>query len=309
VIDLSVQLAPKNKRGLLLSNPVLTASGTFGYGIEMAEEIDVHRLGAIVCKGTTLDPREGNQQPRIVETEDGMLNSIGLQNIGVDALIKEKAPVWSNWKVPVIVNIAGATIEEYARIARKLDNVNGVSGLEVNISCPNVAAGGMEFGSNPDSAFKVTQAVKKETGLPVIVKLSPNVTDIVEIAAAVQRAGADALTLINTFRGMAIDFRTGKPLLGNKFGGLSGPAIKPMALYMVYQVSQQVDIPVIGCGGIWRTEDAIEFIMVGASAVEVGSANMVNPGTALDIITSIQKFCEQRKLSSLREITGCAWKS
>jgi dihydroorotate dehydrogenase (NAD+) catalytic subunit len=306
--DLSVHLAPGNKRGLMLSNPVMVASGTFGYGIEMAEQIDIQSLGAIVCKGTTLQARIGNPQPRIAENENGVLNSIGLQNEGIADLISKKAPVWSKWKVRVIVNIAGASVEEYAAIARRLDKVAGVSGLEVNISCPNVEAGGMEFGSSAGLAFKVTRAVKSETDLPVIVKLSPNVTDIIEIALAVKDAGADAITLINTLRALSIDVNTGRPLLGNIYGGLSGPAIKPVALYMVYRVSQHLDIPVIGCGGICNAEDAIEFIMAGASAVQVGTAAMVNPFCLLDIIRGLRNYAEEKKLNSLREIVGCAWK-
>jgi dihydroorotate dehydrogenase (NAD+) catalytic subunit len=308
LIDLSVQLAPGNKRGLLLSNPVMTASGTFGYGIEVAEQMDIQRLGAIVCKGTTPEARNGNSQPRIIETENGVMNSVGLQNDGVDKLITEKAPVWADWKVPVIVNIAGATIDEYAGLARKLDKVKGVSGLEVNISCPNIDAGGMEFGSNAAAASKVTTAVKAETDLPVIVKLSPNVTDILDIAFAVKDAGADAVTLINTLRAMAIDVNTGKPLLGNVFGGLSGPAIKPVALYMVYRVAQKIDIPVIGCGGIRNTGDAIEFMMAGASAVQIGTAGMINPDSTLEIIDGLRMYGERRKLHRLDEIVGCAWK-
>lgn len=306
--DLSVQLAPGNKRGLLLSNPVMTASGTCGYGIEMAEQIDIQRLGAIVCKGTTMEARDGNPQPRIIETENGVLNSVGLQNDGVDKLIAEKAPVWAGWKVPVIVNIAGATIDEYAGLARKLDKVKGISGLEVNISCPNVDAGGMEFGSNAAAAAKVTGVVKAATDLPVIVKLSPNVTDILDIAFAVRDAGADAITLINTLRGMAIDVNTGKPLLGNIFGGLSGPAIKPVALYMIYRVAQKIGIPVIGCGGIGNTADAIEFIMAGASAVQAGTAGMINPVSILDIIDGLGLYGERKKLHRLDEIVGYAWK-
>jgi dihydroorotate dehydrogenase (NAD+) catalytic subunit len=306
--DLSVQLAPVNKRGLLLSNPVMTASGTCGYGIEITEQMDIQRLGAIICKGTTMEARDGNPQPRIIETENGVLNSVGLQNDGVDKLIIEKAPVWADWKVPVIVNIAGATIDEYAGIARNLNKVKGISGLEVNISCPNVNAGGMEFGSNAAAASRVTGAVKAETDLPVIVKLSPNVTDILEIALAVEDAGADAITLINTLRGIAIDVNTGKPVLGNIFGGLSGPAIKPVALYMVYRVSQKIGIPVIGCGGISNTDDAVEFMMAGASAVQVGTAGMINPGSTLDIIDGLRIYGERKKLHRLDEIVGRAWK-
>ncbi len=204
MVNLSVQLAPSHARGLLLPNPVMTASGTFGYGIEYDELIDIQKLGAIVCKGTTLKPREGNAQPRLVETASGVLNSIGLENIGVEAVIKDKAPIWAKWRVPVIVNIAGETIDEYAAVASKLEGVAGVSGIEVNVSCPNIASGGIEFGTNPKSAAEVVEAVKKVSNLPIIVKLSPNVTDIAEMALAVTKAGADAITLINTVRGMAI---------------------------------------------------------------------------------------------------------
>ncbi|UCG84703.1 MAG: dihydroorotate dehydrogenase, partial [Dehalococcoidia bacterium] len=209
--DLSVQMAPKNSGGLLLANPIVTASGTFGYGTEYADVFDIQRLGAIICKGTTLKPRPGNPQPRLVETAGGVLNSIGMENIGIDALIKEKAPIWAGWIVPVIVNILGEAVEEYAELARLLDGVAGVRGIEVNISCPNVALGGIEFGANPNAAASVTAAVKKNTSMPVIVKLSPNVTDITEIACAVVEAGADALSLINTLKGMAIDISTRRP--------------------------------------------------------------------------------------------------
>jgi dihydroorotate dehydrogenase (NAD+) catalytic subunit len=226
----------------------MTASGTFGYGMEYEHLFDIQTLGAIVCKGTTLRPRDGNPQPRIVETAGGILNSIGLQNIGVEALIREKAPVWAKWRVPVIVNIAGGSIDEYREVAARLDGVKGVDGIELNISCPNVKEGGMEFGAKAASAAKVTAAVRKATGLPLIVKLTPNTADIVGIANAVADAGADAVCLINTLRGMAIDVKSRKPLLGNIFGGLSGPAIKPVALAMVYQVAGAIDIPIVGCG-------------------------------------------------------------
>jgi len=304
--DLSVQLAPRNKRGLLLSNPVMTASGTFGYGTEYAKVIDIQRLGAIVCKGTTLKPRPGNPQPRLWETASGVLNSIGMENIGIDALIEEKAPLWARWKVPVIVNILGESIEDYARLARRLDKVTCVSGIEVNISCPNISAGGMEFGADPKAAAAVTAAVKAKTTLPVIVKLSPNVTDIAKIAIAVTKAGADAISLINTLKAMAIDTRTRKPVLGNTSGGLSGPAIKPVALYMVYQVARKVKVPVIGCGGIATANDALEFIMAGASAVQVGTANFTNPCTPPDIIDGIQRFMKKEGIRRITELIGVA---
>jgi dihydroorotate dehydrogenase (NAD+) catalytic subunit len=305
-LDLCVQLAPHNRRGLLLTNPVMTASGTFGYGEEMGPVCEIQRLGAIICKGTTLAPREGNKQPRLAEIPGGMLNAIGLQNVGVDALIREKAPLWSKWNVPVVVNIAGESPEEYAEVARRLDNVPGINGIEVNISCPNVASGCIEFGSNPDSAASVTRAVKRATTLPIIVKLTPNVADIVGVAQAVSEAGADAISLINTLKGMAIDINRRKPVLGNITGGLSGPAIKSVALYLVYLVSAAVDVPVIGGGGIMTTQDALEFIMAGASAVEVGSASFVNPETATDIIDGLKKYMEENAITRLTTLVGAA---
>lgn len=306
MIDLSVQLAPRHPLGLLLANPVMTAAGTFGYGIEYSQFIDIQRLGAIVCKGTTLKPKEGNPQPRLREIPFGLLNSIGLENIGVDALIKEKAPIWAKWWVPVIVNIAGETEEEYGQVASKLEGVNGIKGIEVNISCPNIAAGGIEFGTRPELARQVTAIVKARTSLPVLVKLSPNVTNIVEIALAVAEAGADAISLINTVRGMAIDISKRKPFLGSITGGLSGPGIKPIALYMVYKVSRTVDIPVIGCGGIMSGDDAIEFLMAGATAVQVGTANLSNPGAALDILEGIKAFLKKERMPKVTDLIGVA---
>ncbi|MFC1948590.1 dihydroorotate dehydrogenase [Chloroflexota bacterium] len=305
-MDLSVQLAPRNPRGLLLANPVMTASGTFGYGTEYSHLFDIQKLGAIVCKGTTLEPREGNPQPRLAETASGVLNSIGLENIGVEALIKEKAPVWAGWKTPVIVNIAGESIDDYGRLAERLDGVAGVSGLEVNISCPNVNAGGAEFGTDPASAAEVTAAVRKATSLPVIVKLTPNTSNIAAVASAVAGAGADAVSLINTLKGMAIDITGRKPLLGNITGGLSGPAIKPVALYMVYEVAGAVDIPVIGCGGISTASDAIEFIMAGASAVQIGTAGFDNPRAPLDVLEGIERFMKEEGINNLAELIGVA---
>lgn len=305
-MNLSVQLAPNNPRGLLLKNPVMTASGTFGYGTEYSDFVDIQKLGAVVCKGTTLEPREGNPQPRLAETPAGLLNSIGLQNIGVEALIKEKAPMWATWQVPVIVNIAGESIDDYARLAARLDGVAGVSGLEVNIGCPNVKSGGMEFGTDPRAAASVTRAVKKAGSLPVIVKLTPNVTSIVEIAEAVADAGADALCLINTLRGMAIDVSARKPSLGNICGGLSGPAIKPVALHMVYQVAGRVKLPIVGCGGITSAQDALEFIMAGASAVEVGTAQFVNPRALLDVLEGIEDFMRREGVKDVSDLIGAA---
>ncbi len=290
----------------MLDNPVMIASGTFGYGIEYSELIDIQKLGAIVCKGTTLMPRKGNSQPRLVETESGLLNSVGLENMGVDAVIKYKAPVWANWRVPVIVNVAGETIDEYISVATKLGDTPGVSGIELNISCPNISTGGIEFGVTPKLAAEATAAVKAATNLQVIAKLSPNVADIREIAVAVEGAGADAIALINTLKGMAIDIKRGKPRLGNTTGGLSGPAIKPVALYMVYEVANVVHIPVIGCGGVRCAEDALEFIMAGASAVQVGTANLSNPHVALDVLEGIKHFMRDRGIRKLTDLIGIA---
>ena len=305
-LDLSVQLAPKHETGLLLANPVMTASGTFGYGTEYSHLFDIQKLGAIVCKGTTFAPREGNLQPRIAETACGMLNSIGLQNMGVKALVSEKAPVWASWHVPVIVNIAGETVEDYARAAGELEGVPGISGIEINISCPNIHAGCAEFGADPESAAKVTAAVKAATSLPVVVKLTPNTSDITRVAMAVAEAGADALCLINTLKGMAIDIANRRPLLGNITGGLSGPAIKPVALHMVYEVAGAVDLPIIGCGGIASGSDAIEFIMAGASAIQVGTASLANPHAPLDVLEGIEQFMKKERVSKLSDLTGVA---
>lgn len=290
----------------MLANPVMTAAGTFGYGTEYSQLLDIQKLGAIVCKGTTLEPREGNPQPRLAETASGLLNSIGLQNIGVKALIKEKAPLWANWDVPVIVNIAGETVSDYARLAEELDGVAGVSGLEVNISCPNVASGGAEFGANPESAARVTAAVKSATSLPVLVKLTPNTSDITGVAVAVAAAGADAISLINTVKGMAIDATTRRLLLGRATGGLSGPAIKPIALAMVYEVAGAVELPVIGCGGITNGSDAIEFILAGASAVQVGTAIFNNPHAPLDVLEEIRQFLQKEGVQDIAELIGTA---
>ena len=303
---LSVQLAPRHHRGLILSNPVMIAAGIAGYGTEFDEIRDIQKLGAAVCKGTTLAPREGNAQPRLVETASGLLNSVGLENIGVDALIREKAPVWAGWRVPVIVNIAGETTDEYAAVAGKLEGVPGISGIEVNISCPNVSAGGMEFGVAPKLAAAVTSAVKSATSLPVIVKLSPNVTDIKEIAVAVEEAGADAISLINTLKGMAIDIDRRRPHLANIVGGLSGPAIKPVALHMVFEVARVTRVPLIGCGGIICARDALEFIMAGATAVQIGTASLTSPDIYLTILEGIEHFMLDNGIEDVRELIGVA---
>jgi dihydroorotate dehydrogenase (NAD+) catalytic subunit len=306
MMNLSIDLAPRNQRHLRLANPLMTASGTFGYGIEYAGIFDIQRLGAIIGKGTTLEPRPGNPQPRLAETPGGVLNSIGLENIGVKALIRDKAPVWAGWRVPVLVNIVGETVEDYARLAEMLDGVAGVGGLEVNVSCPNVKAGGSEFGARPGPAAEVTAAVKAATSLPVVVKLTPNTDDIAAVARAVALAGADAISVINTPRGLAIDRYNRRPVLGNVSGGLSGPAIKPIALYMVYTVASAVDVPVIGCGGITTAEDALEFFMAGASAVQVGTASFTNPCAALDILEGLERLLTQEGMNSLPAIIGSA---
>jgi len=300
--DLSVKVAG----ALCLANPVIAASGTWGYGDEYADIVDVQKLGAIICKGTTLLPGDGNPQPRIVEVTGGVLNSVGLQNIGVEALIAEKAPLWETWKVPVLVNIAGNTINEYAKLAARLEGVAGVSGIEVNISCPNVSKGGMHFGTDPSSASEITSAVKGATKLPVIVKLSPNVTDIAAIAQAVEKAGADAVSLINTVGGMAIDLKKRRPALGNITGGLSGPAIKPIALLMVYRVAGCVNIPVIGCGGVVDARDALEFIMAGATAVQVGTAGLADPRATLAVIDGLLEYLATNGIRSIGELRGVA---
>jgi dihydroorotate dehydrogenase (NAD+) catalytic subunit len=288
----------------------MTASGTFGYGIEYAKVVDVEGLGAIVCKATTLDPREGNPQPRLAETAAGMLNSIGLQNVGVKAVIAEKAPQWARWRVPVIVNIAGESVAEFVKLAELLDGVPGVAGLELNISCPNVEAG-MQFAVSSALAADVTAAVKAKTALPVVVKLSPNVTDIVPVALAVARAGADAVSLINTLVGMLIDVRARRPMLGAATGGLSGPAIMPVALRMVYQVAQAfreagIDVPIVGIGGIGVVEDALQFLMAGASAVQVGTATFVNPKASLEIVAGLERYVEEEGIGDIGRIIGVA---
>ena len=300
--DLSVKVAG----ALRLANPVIAASGTWGYGDEYGDLVDVNKLGAIVCKGTKLMPGDGNPQPRIVEVTGGVLNSVGLQNIGVEALVAEKAPLWATWKVPVLVNIAGNTIDEYAKLAARLEGIAGVSGIEVNISCPNVSRGGMHFGTDPSAASEVTSAVKGATTLPVIVKLSPNVTDISTIAKAVEKAGADAVSLINTVGGMAMDLKQRRPALGNITGGLSGPAIKPIALLMVYSVAGCVNVPVIGCGGIMNAADALEFIMAGATAVQVGTAGLADPRATLAVIDGLVEYLSSQGIHTIAELRGAA---
>lgn len=283
----------------------MTASGTFGNGLEYVRMFDIQRLGAIVSKAITLKPRRGNIQPRIAETAAGMVNSIGLQNIGVEAILRDVAPVWATWRVPVIANIAGETVADYAELARRLDGVPGVSGIEMNVSCPNVESG-LEFGADPRAAAAVTHAVRRQTDLPLLVKLTPNVSDIVSVAAAAAGAGADALTLINTFPAMRIDVKARRPALGWGSGGLSGPALKPIALRIVYQVARSLSIPIVGCGGITCGEDAIEFLMAGARAVQVGTATFLNPSAPLDVIRGIEEFMRDSGVEDLRDIVGAA---
>lgn len=297
-----------NLGGLAMKNPVTTASGTFGFGPEYAPYIDLNKLGAIVVKGTTLEPRAGNPTPRIAETPAGMLNCIGLQNPGVDYFIEKSLPYLREYHTPVIVNIAGNSLEDYAEVTRRLSAAEGVGALEVNISCPNVKQGGMVFGTSCAMAADVIRVVKDNTGLPVIAKLSPNVTDVVEIARGVAEAGADALALINTLLGMKIDIHARKPLLGNIMGGLSGPAIRPVAVRIVWQVAQAVKMPILGMGGIMTGEDAVEFILAGATAVAVGTANFVNPRATMDILAGIEHYMEKYGVKDINDLVGAAWK-
>jgi len=305
-VDVQVEFGVNAKLPLRLRNPVMVASGTFGYGIEYARLIDIQRLGAIVSKGITARPRRGNRGPRIVETPAGMLNAIGLQNVGVHKVISDKAPIWAQWDVPVIVNIAGDTVEEFAYMADLLDGVPGVAGLELNISCPNVWAGGRVVGEDAATSAQITSAVRQRTGLPVLVKLSPQVADICEVARAVEDAGADAISLINTFVGMRIDIETARPVLANVTGGLSGPAIRPMAVWIVYLVSQAVRIPIVGLGGIACTGDALEFLMAGATAIQVGTMTFTEPSTSLRIVDELPGAIAARGLRSVCDLTGLA---
>jgi len=290
--------------GLALKNPVMTASGTFGYAREFESLFDLNRLGAIIVKGLALKPVKGNPPPRIVETACGMLNAIGLENVGIDAFETEKMPFLRTLKPPVIANIYGTTVEEYAALAERIETIDGIAALEVNISCPNVKAGGVVFGVDPLAAARVVAATRKKTRKTVIVKLSPNVTDIAVIARSVEQAGADAISLINTLTGMAIDIETRRPRLANITGGLSGPAIKPVALRMVWQVARTVRVPVIGIGGIRRAEDAIEFFIAGATAVQIGTANFIDPRTALDVIAGIKRYLTEHGIKDVADLVG-----
>jgi dihydroorotate dehydrogenase (NAD+) catalytic subunit len=301
-VDLRVDLG----RGLVLRNPLLVASGTFGYGIEYGDVVDVQRLGAICSKGTTLRPRAGNPPPRVTETPAGMLNSIGLQNPGVDAVLDKYAATWSGWEVPVIVNVAGESVDDYVEVARRLDGHPGVSGIELNISCPNVGAGGLQFALDAGAAGEVTAAVRRVTDLPLMVKLSPAATDIRGIAKAIANAGADSISAVNTLPGMAIDRVRRRPLLGNVYGGLSGPALKPVALRVVYEVAQVVKIPIVGIGGVGSLEDVLDFLMCGASAVQVGTAVFADPVLPLRLADELAEWCGTHGLRSHHELIGAA---
>ena len=297
--DLSIDFA-----GIKLKNPVLTASGTFGYGEEFGEFVDLNKLGGVIVKGISLNPIKGNPPPRIWETPSGMLNAIGLENPGVDVFLNEKLPYLRKFDTAVIVNMFGYSLEEYVAVAERLNGARGISGIEVNISCPNVKAGGMAFGTDLKATFELLSAIRKTTKLPIIAKLSPNVTDVTAFAKAARDAGCDGLSLINTLLGMAIDVRCRKPRLANCTGGLSGPAIRPIAVRMVWQVAKAVSLPLIGMGGIVTGEDALEFILAGASAVAVGTANFVNPRATLDVIKGIERVMIEQGVAAVSDLIG-----
>ncbi len=302
---LAVELAPKQKTSLALRNPVMPASGTFSWGMEFSRQFNVNRLGAVVSKGVTPLPRSGNPQPRVVETPSGMLNSIGLQNLGPDRIIAEMAPVWADWDVPVIVNLSGETVGDYGDLARAFDGIPGVAGLELNFSCPNVD-NGLDFGLNAKAAAQATRAAVRSCELPVIVKLTPAAQDPAEIAQACAEEGASAICAINTLPGLAIDTKSRRPVLPRARGGLSGPAIKPVALRVVYEIAQAVSVPVIGCGGISSSEDAIEFLMAGATAIQVGTATFSNPRAPLDVLEGLEAWLEAHNVTDVHDIIGCA---
>jgi dihydroorotate dehydrogenase (NAD+) catalytic subunit len=298
--DMSVQIG-----SLKLRNPVMTASGTFGYGLEYAELVDLERLGAVVIKAVTLEPRVGNRPPRIAETAAGMLNAIGLQNPGVDQVIAEKLPELAGHDVPIIANLAGESVSEYVQLAEKLSECGQVAALELNISCPNVAHG-MMFGTSGELTAELVSAVRRVTDLPLMTKLSPNVTDIVSVALAATEAGSDALSLVNTLMGMSIDVARRRPMVGNITAGLSGPAIKPVALRCVWQVYEAVQVPLVGMGGIMDSQDALQFIMAGANAVAVGTANFVNPAATVEIITGLEQYCAEQNVPEIASLVGVA---
>ena len=297
--DLSVTIGK-----IRLRNPVIVSSGTFGFGEEFEDFIDLNHLGAIIPKGISLKPMEGNPPPRIFETEGGIINSIGLQNPGFQEFIKNRLPYYRNLKTHLIINFFGNTQKEYIELAKRFDRIPGISGLEMNISCPNIKRGGIVFGTDPQMAYRLVQAVRKATTLTLIVKLSPNVTDIALMAKSVEEGGADAVSLVNTFRAMAVNIHTKKPELGNTIGGLSGPAIKPIALRMVWEVGQTVSIPIIGMGGIMNAGEAIEFMLAGATAVAVGTANFINPRAVESIIAGIEDYFQRNAITDMKEIIG-----
>lgn len=299
MVKLGVDIA-----GIQMKNPVTTASGTFGFGEEFEDFIDLNRLGGIYVKGLTLHNREGNDYPRMAETPSGMLNAVGLQNKGIDYFIDSIYPRIKHWDTQIFPNINGSVIEDYVAVAEKLNEVDGINGLELNISCPNVKEGGMAFGVSCPSAIAVTEAVRDVYNKPIIVKLSPNVTDITEIAKGVEGAGADAVSLVNTFLGMAIDHKTRKPILSTITGGLSGPAIKPIALRMVWQVYNAVKIPVVGMGGIMNGADAIEFILAGSTSVQIGTANFIDPQISIKIIDEIEEYCVNNNIEDINDLIG-----
>ncbi len=298
-IQLGVALGP-----IKLSNPVMVASGTFGYGLEYSGLVDIGKLGAVVVKGLSVEPRAGNLPPRLVETTGGLINSIGLENIGVENFIKQKLPALQKHHVPIIANIFGNTVEEYVRVAEKLDQADGISAVEINISCPNVKSGGIVFGTDPKQVFAVVSAVRKATLLPIITKLTPNVSDIGVVAKAAVEAGTNIIAAINTLSAMAVDIYRRRPKLGNVVGGLSGPAIKPIALRKVWEIIQTVDVPVIGIGGITSHEDALEFLLLGAKAIQIGTANFVNPQVSLDIIDGILAFLQDQGIKDVNDFIG-----
>ncbi|MFH1652589.1 MAG: dihydroorotate dehydrogenase [Pseudomonadota bacterium] len=298
--DLSIDLGK-----LKLKNPVMVASGTFGCGEEFLESgFDLSKLGAVVTKGISLKPKQGNPPPRVTETSSGMINAIGLQNVGVEAFVKDKLPKLIEAKATAIVNILGNSVDEYARLAQRLDGVEGVDALEINISCPNVASGGISFGADPDSAASVIKASRAVTSLPLIVKLTPLASDIAKVACAVEDAGADMISLINTIPAMAIDIKQKRPVLGNTIGGLSGPAIKPVALRLVWEVRTAVSIPIIGMGGIMTLDDMLEFIFAGASAVQLGTANMIYPNRAWELVTQLKEYISNEKCNSFSDLVN-----
>ncbi|KUO57941.1 MAG: dihydroorotate dehydrogenase [Gracilibacter sp. BRH_c7a] len=300
-VSMAIQMS-----GLSLRNPIITSSGTYGFGEEYSPFCSPSLLGGITVKGITPLPRLGNPVPRLAETPAGLLNSVGLENPGLEGFIRSYLPKLVELDTSVIVNISGFSIEDYAHLASAFQNDSGIAALEVNISCPNIKHGGMAFGTHPESAQEVIAIVRKNTDLPIIAKLSPNVTDIVEMARAVERGGADIISLINTLLGMSIDVKSQKPILANKMGGLSGPAVRPIAVRMVYQVYEAVDIPIVGMGGISTWQDAVEFMLAGASAVSIGTANFINPIAPVDILTGLENYCQQRGYGSVQEIVGLA---